>query len=72
MTQHDQAGLEPAAMQELAEDPSSRKRFLKMVGGAGAATAFATFLAACGDDDESETADTQDTQQKDTSGGGDL
>ena len=41
------------AMRELAEDPSSRKRFLKMMGGAGAAGAFAIFLAACGDDDES-------------------
>ena len=29
------------AMQELAQDPASRKRFLRMMGGAGAATAFA-------------------------------
>ena len=36
------------AMRELAEDPSSRKRFLKMVGGTGAAGAFSIFLAACG------------------------
>ena len=72
MTEQDQAGLEPAAMRELAEDPSSRKRFLKMVGGAGAASAFATFLAACGDDDEEETAKSKDTVPKDTSGGGDL
>ena len=28
------------AMQELAQDPASRKRFLRMMGGAGAATAF--------------------------------
>ena len=59
-------------MQELAADPSSRKRFLKLVGGAGAATAFATFLAACGDDDEEQAADTQTTESSDTSGGGDL
>ncbi len=39
------------AMEELARDPSSRKRFLRMVGGAGAASAFAVFLAACNDDD---------------------
>lgn len=39
------------AMEELARDPSSRKRFLRMVGGAGAASAFAVFLAACSDDD---------------------
>ena len=40
------------AMQELAQDPASRKRFLRMMGGAGAATAFGIFLAACGDDDD--------------------
>ena len=40
------------AMQELAQDPSSRKRFLKMMGGAGAASAFAVFLAACGEEEE--------------------
>ncbi|MBA3304990.1 MAG: ferritin-like domain-containing protein [Thermoleophilaceae bacterium] len=43
---------EPAgAMEDLARDPGSRKRFLKMVGGAGAASAFAVFLAACNSDD---------------------
>ncbi len=41
-----------SAVRELADDPSSRKRFLKMVGGAGAAGAFSAFLAACGDDDD--------------------
>ncbi len=41
---------EPGAMEELARDPSSRKKFLRMVGGAGAASAFATFLAACSDE----------------------
>jgi rubrerythrin len=41
------------ALRELADDPSDRKRFLRMVGGAGAASAFAIFVAACGDDDES-------------------
>jgi rubrerythrin len=41
-----------SALEELAEDPSSRKRFLSMVGGAGAAGALAMFIAACGDDDE--------------------
>jgi rubrerythrin len=39
-------------MEELARDPSSRKRFLRMVGGAGAASAFAVFLAACNDGDD--------------------
>jgi len=41
-----------STMEELARDPSSRKRFLKMVGGTGAASAFAVFLAACGSDDD--------------------
>ena len=41
-----------STMEELARDPSSRKRFLKIVGGTGAASAFAVFLAACGDDDD--------------------
>jgi rubrerythrin len=39
------------AMRELAQDPSSRKRFLKMMGGGGAVAAFSIFMAACGDDD---------------------
>ena len=34
------------------EESESRKSFLKLVGGAGAASAFAVFLAACGDDDD--------------------
>jgi rubrerythrin len=51
-----------STMEELADDPSSRKRFLKMVGGAGAASAFAVFLAACGSDDETGA----------TAGGGDT
>ena len=43
------------AMEELSNDPSSRKRFLRSVGGVGAAGAFAAFLAACGDDKKSST-----------------
>jgi rubrerythrin len=49
----DQEGFAMTAIRELADDPSDRKRFLRMVGGAGAASAFAIFIAACGDDDES-------------------
>ena len=43
-------GLESAgALEELARDPSSRRRFLKLMGGgAGAAGALSVFLAACG------------------------
>ena len=43
---------EHTAMEELARDDSSRKRFLKMMGGTGAAAAFTIFLAACGEDDK--------------------
>jgi rubrerythrin len=38
-----------SALRELADDPSSRKRFFKMIGGAGAVSAFGVALAACGD-----------------------
>jgi hypothetical protein len=37
-----------SAMEELARDPASRRRFLQKLGGAGAAGSFALFLAACG------------------------
>jgi rubrerythrin len=40
-----------SAVRELAQDASSRKRFLKMMGGGGAAAALGIFMAACGDDD---------------------
>ncbi len=50
------------AVKELAADPASRKRFFKMMGGAGAASAFAIFLAACGDDDKDATATTSKTK----------
>jgi rubrerythrin len=47
-----------SALRELADDPSSRKRFLKMMGGAGAVSAFGVLLAACGDDKKKDTAST--------------
>ncbi len=61
-------------MRELAEDPSSRKRFFKMMGGAGAAGAFAIFLAACGDDDDesSSSSGTQTPNETKKIAGGDL
>ena len=46
------ADARSGALRELADDPSDRKRFLRMMGGAGAASAFAIFVAACGDDDD--------------------
>ena len=45
-----------SAMRELADDPSSRKRFFKMLGGAGAVSAATVFLAACGDDEKEASA----------------
>jgi rubrerythrin len=36
------------AVEELARDPASRRRFLSSVGGTAAAGSFALFLAACG------------------------
>jgi rubrerythrin len=45
-----------SALRELADDPSSRKRFFKMLGGAGAVSAATVFLAACGDDDKKASA----------------
>ena len=41
-----------SALRELADDPSSRKRFFKMLGGAGAVSAATVILAACGDEEE--------------------
>ena len=55
------------AVQELAEDPASRKKFLKMVGGGGAA-AFSIFLAACGNDDNNK-ASTMPAQTESAEGG---
>ncbi|MDP2713100.1 MAG: ferritin-like domain-containing protein [Solirubrobacteraceae bacterium] len=43
-----------SALRELADDPSSRKRFFKMVGGVGVVGAFSVALAACGDDDDDD------------------
>ena len=56
----------PSAMEQLSRDPSDRKRFLRMVGGAGAVGAFSIFLAACGDDEKKTPAA---TTQKPASGG---
>ena len=60
-----------SALEELTQDASSRKRFLSMVGGAGAAGALAMFMAACGDDEE-ESASTAGEKKKSGSASGDL
>jgi rubrerythrin len=51
----------PSAMEHLASDPSDRKRFLKAVGGTGAAGAFALFLAACGSSSKSSSSSSSST-----------
>jgi rubrerythrin len=42
-----------SALKELTDDPSSRKRFLKAMGGTGAAAALGVLIAACGSTDSS-------------------
>jgi rubrerythrin len=59
----------PSAMERLATDPSDRKRFLKAVGGTGAAGAFALFLAACGGSDKKSTSTSSAQQPAPPSGG---
>jgi rubrerythrin len=44
-----------SALEDLDRDPSSRKRFITAVGGAGAFAAFSAFLAACGGSNSSST-----------------
>ncbi|MEA2193645.1 MAG: hypothetical protein QOG42_79 [Solirubrobacteraceae bacterium] len=61
-----------SALRELADDPSSRKRFFKMMGGAGAVSAFSVFLAACGDDKKSSGSTSTGTATKDAGVEGDL
>ena len=61
-----------SALRELADDPSSRKRFFKMMGGAGAVSAFGVFLAACGDDDEDEAATAKPAKTEEEGVKGDL
>ncbi len=72
--------IPPSALDELAQDETSRKKFLRMMGGGGAAAGLATLLAACGGDDE-KTASTPSTESAPpassgttgaTGGGGDV
>jgi rubrerythrin len=70
---NEEAGPRPvAAMEVLANDPSERKRFLKIVGrnvgGAAAASSFAVFLAACGSSKKSSTTATTATTPTTTGG----
>jgi Ferritin-like domain len=53
MSRPEEKVLEQPALRELADDPASRKKFLKLMGGGVAgASAFSLFLAACGGNDE--------------------
>jgi rubrerythrin len=61
-----------SALAELEQDASSRKRFLTMVGGAGAAGALAMVMAACGDDGEDESSAAASSEEKQSGGGVDL
>jgi rubrerythrin len=61
-----------SALRELADDPSSRKRFFKMMGGAGAVSAFTVFLAACGDDDKKDASTSTPAASSDDGVKGDL
>lgn len=51
---------ERGALQRLAHDPVSRRKFVA-VGGGGTAAALGLFLAACGGDDEETTSEAQST-----------
>ena len=48
----------PNAVRELAEDATSRKKFLRQAGGTGVAASLAAFIAACGGDDSSMSSST--------------
>jgi len=63
-----------SALDELRDDASSRKKFLKMTGGAGAAGALSLLIAACGGSDKNTTtsspgADTQSQSSSKKTGG---
>jgi Ferritin-like domain len=57
------------AIARAAQDPYSRRKFLVLTGGTGAAGAF---LAACGDDDDETTASTSSTTEDMETGGDPL
>ncbi len=57
-----------SALQELNDDPTSRKRFLRGIGGGGAAAALGVLLAACGNDKKSSSGATGTTAKTTTSG----
>jgi rubrerythrin len=71
-TTHDSPAEPPAALEEIAADASSRKRFMKMMG-AGGAGALAVFLAASGSSKKtSSTSSTATSTQASGSQSGDV
>lgn len=54
---------EDTALGELASDHSSRKKFLRMVGGTGAAGALSILIAACGGDDKTSSVPAATTEK---------
>ena len=63
-----------SALAEVTQDPSSRKKFLKMMGGAGASSALAIAIAACGSSSSSSsnTTSSEKTTSSSASTSGDL
>jgi rubrerythrin len=61
-----------SALRELADDPSSRKRFFKLLGGAGAVGAATVLLAACGDDSTGARSPAAATTTPEADNAGDL
>ena len=55
-----------SVVDRLANDAGSRKRFLKMAGGTGAAGALTLLIAACGGEENQDQAAQQNTQKQDT------
>jgi rubrerythrin len=63
---------EEPALTKLERDPASRRRFLTMVGGTGAAGALSLFIAACGDDDKKTSSSSSTTDKTAGGAAGDL
>jgi Ferritin-like domain len=59
-----------SALAEVADDPASRKKFLKMMGGTGAASALALAVAACGGSSSSSSSMGGGTKSGGMGGGG--
>ncbi len=77
--QRDGGSAQASTVDRLANDASSRKRFLRMVGGTGAAGALGLLIAACGEEEKKQPAQggggdaaKQDKAMKSMFGEGDL